>query len=81
MLKKALISVCRRCIHYIGVLLKFCRGIKCIFLVLKVFLRHGRVARKTSACLASASSGIEGRNHDHEVLLGLRVILIYNLSM
>ena len=32
MLKKALISVRRRCIHYIGVLSKFCRGIKCIFL-------------------------------------------------
>ena len=65
MLKKALISVRRRCIHYIGVLSKFCRGIKCIFKALKVFLRHGRVARKTSACLASASSAIEVWDHHH----------------
>ena len=39
------------------------------------------MARNTSACLASAPSVTEVRNHPHEVCLGQRVILVYNMSI
>ena len=52
-----------------------------LYKALQVFLRHRRVARKTSACLASASSAVEVRDNHHEVRLGHRIILVYNMSM
>ena len=47
----------------------------------QVSLGLRREARKTSACLASASSAVEVRDHHHEVGLGHRIILVYNMSM
>ena len=48
-----------------------------------MLLRVRRVARNTSACLLSAPSVTEVRNHPHphEVGLGQRVILVYNMSI
>ena len=48
---------------------------------LQVSLRLRRVARNTSASLAPASSAVEVRDHRHEVWLGHRIILVYDMSM
>ena len=37
-------------------------------------------ALKTLACLESASSVVEVRDRHHEVRLGHRIILVYNMS-
>ena len=39
------------------------------------------MGRKTSAFLASASSAVEVRDHHHEVGLGQRITLVYNMSI
>ena len=39
------------------------------------------VARKTSASLASESSAVDVRDNHHEVWLGHRIILVYDMSM
>ena len=59
------------------------RHSQCIVLglELQVSLRLRRVARNTSASLAPASSAVEVRDHHHEVGLGHRIILVYNMSM
>ena len=59
------------------------RHSQCIVLgrELQVSLRLRRVARNTSASLAPASSAVEVRDHRHEVRLGHRIILVYNMSM
>ena len=59
------------------------RHSQCIVLgrELQVSLRLRRVARNTSASLAPASSSVEVRDHRHEVRLGHRIILVYNMPM
>ena len=47
----------------------------------QVSLRLRRVASKTSTSLVLASSAVEVRDQYHEVRLGHRVILVYNMSM
>ena len=50
-------------------------------IIFQVSLGFRREAMKTSTCLASASSAVEVRDHHHEVRLGHRIILVYDMSM
>ena len=74
MLKKPDLSKLVYFVNYVGMLDAF-------YEATKVSLRLRGVARMMSACLVSASSAVEVKDHPHEVGLGLRVISIHNMSM